>query len=297
MSRVHSGSRLSSSLSGAVFISLLTAGTLAPAQVPGDSFDASAGTINSPTCQFGEPTYTPNGIFTVQIPGALETGACPGTTYDITATAVVGSDPVGGTPPFVIPNFILGATSAGSPYLFINAGVGTFLISVLETGACNPTVNPVVFQVVVPDAAQACTELSLSKSGEFVDTSGNGLADPGEPINYVLSVANTGSTTTLTNIVVSDPLLASVICPSGNPIPSLVPGASEICTGSHALTGMDLMHSAVHNVATATADQDSAQAEAWVVLPRLVPALTVIGLGLTGLALGVVAARHRRRRN
>ncbi|MEE8523009.1 MAG: hypothetical protein V3T72_03685, partial [Thermoanaerobaculia bacterium] len=86
-----------------------------------------------------------------------------------------------------------------------------------------------------------------------------GVADPGDLINYTFQVTNTGNVT-LTNILISDPMVSLITCPSSAPaapdlIPSLAPGASETCTGSYAITQADIDAGQKVNTATATSDQ------------------------------------------
>jgi len=92
--------------------------------------------------------------------------------------------------------------------------------------------------------------LTLIKSGTFNDESTDGVAQPGETIAYTFQVTNTGSQT-LTSVTVSDPMVAPVTCPGGNPIPSLAPAASLTCTGTYALTQADVDAGAKTNTATA----------------------------------------------
>jgi uncharacterized repeat protein (TIGR01451 family) len=81
-----------------------------------------------------------------------------------------------------------------------------------------------------------------------------GIADPGDLIHYTFEVTNTGSVT-LTNVLISDPLVPVITCPSGNPIPGLAPAASQTCTGSYAITQADIDAGVVDNTATADSDQ------------------------------------------
>ncbi|MCB0673452.1 MAG: hypothetical protein KDC59_16030, partial [Saprospiraceae bacterium] len=123
----------------------------------------------SPGCPFITPGYVPDGSFVVSI---IDGTSCPGTTYDVTAAPIAGSGPLGSTPPAPIPNFILGATAAGSPYLFINAGAGNYQVTVLETGPCNPAINPEVIIVSVPDGTD-----NVDPIWSIMDTLGTTLTD------------------------------------------------------------------------------------------------------------------------
>jgi uncharacterized repeat protein (TIGR01451 family) len=96
--------------------------------------------------------------------------------------------------------------------------------------------------------------LALDKVGTF---NGGATAQVGDTISYTFTVSNTGNVT-LTIISVTDPLVSPITCPSGNnPIASLAPGASEICTGSYSVTQADIDNGSRDNMATA----DSVQTE------------------------------------
>ncbi|GAA4232068.1 hypothetical protein GCM10022291_05930 [Postechiella marina] len=89
-------------------------------------------------------------------------------------------------------------------------------------------------------------ELTLSKTGIFIDANGDGLAQEGETIQYIFDVANTGNVT-INNITVSDPIVAV----SGGPI-SLNPNQtdSSTFTAIYVLTQDDVDNGFVENVAT-----------------------------------------------
>jgi uncharacterized repeat protein (TIGR01451 family) len=100
--------------------------------------------------------------------------------------------------------------------------------------------------------------LSILKTGTFLDESGDGFAQVGETIAYTFEVSNL-SNVILTNVVVSDPDIPVISCPSGNPtvfdpIQELLPWLSETCTGSYSITQEDIDTGFKDNTATATAD-------------------------------------------
>jgi LPXTG-site transpeptidase (sortase) family protein len=95
----------------------------------------------------------------------------------------------------------------------------------------------------------AFASLSVTKNGSL-DAGPDGQVTPGDIISYTILVTNTSSVT-ITNVAVSDPLII-LTCPSGNPIPSLASGVSEICIGSNAITQADIDSGAVSNTATAS---------------------------------------------
>ena len=90
--------------------------------------------------------------------------------------------------------------------------------------------------------------IKITKDGTLVDSNGNGIAEVGEKIIYTFVVKNTGNVT-LTNVTVTDPLVAVI----GGPI-TLAVGASNATTftASYTLTASDITKAAVYNLATAT---------------------------------------------
>ena len=92
--------------------------------------------------------------------------------------------------------------------------------------------------------------VQLNKTGSL-DLGADGIANPGDVIAYSLQVTNSGNVT-LSHLSVTDPMLAVVSCPSGNPIPVLSPGATETCTGSYAITQADIDAGRKDNTALAT---------------------------------------------
>lgn len=96
------------------------------------------------------------------------------------------------------------------------------------------------------NSAQGRTVLSISAhpdmavtrdEGKLIDANGNGIADPGEVIEYTFTVDNTGNVT-LTDITITDPNLNV----SGGPIASLAPGDtdSSTLTATYTLTQADI---------------------------------------------------------
>ena len=123
--------------------------------------------------------------------------------------------------------------------------------------------------------------LTVLKTGVFNDADSDTFADAGETISYSFLVTNAGNVT-LTNVSVSDPLVAVITCPSGsNPIASLGVGANETCTGSYTLTQADVDAGSRANTAMADSDQTAppiTDAES-VALPQN-PSLTVLKTGV-----------------
>ena len=137
--------------------------------------------------------------------------------------------------------------------------------------------NQVTIQVPIPQQPL----IQLTKTGT-PDFGADGFADPWDLINYSFQVGNPGNVT-LTAVAVSDPLITPVTCPSGNPIPTFAPGASEMCTGSYALTAADIAAGSRANTAQASGMDPMTQPVTagdadMVPLPAAVPVAAPLGL-------------------
>ncbi len=155
--------------------------------------------------------------------------------------------------------------AAGTLFLYQNSG------TIYEIDLSGPTVvNTQTGPGATRNDGAACIDLappaagiSLVKSGSL-DLGGNGTTDVGDVITYSFEITNTG-TDALTNVTLSDPLIASFNCPSTHPIPSLAGGASETCTATYAITQADVDARVRDNTADVTgthgsgpvSDQDS----------------------------------------
>ncbi|MBW8384425.1 MAG: hypothetical protein K0M69_18125, partial [Youngiibacter sp.] len=93
--------------------------------------------------------------------------------------------------------------------------------------------------------------LTLEKSGPWVDGVADGMADPGELINYTFTVTNTGNVT-LHNVTVTDPKVTVVGGPTTLDIGEV---DSTTFTGSYAITQADIDAGSVYNMATADSDE------------------------------------------
>ena len=98
----------------------------------------------------------------------------------------------------------------------------------------------------------ATPSIALVKVGTYdgLNNDGDCIAAVGDIIGYAFSVTNTGSVT-LTNVVVTDPLVTML----GGPIASLAPGATDSTTftASYTITQQDIDAGVFSNQATATA--------------------------------------------
>ena len=106
----------------------------------------------------------------------------------------------------------------------------------------------------IPTVTDLCQDASIAliKLGTYNGLNSNGdcISAVGDTIAYSFSVTNTGNVT-LTNTVVSDPLVTMV----GGPIASLAPGITDATTytASYVITQQDIDAGVFSNQATATA--------------------------------------------
>ncbi len=115
-----------------------------------------------------------------------------------------------------------------------------------------PTGPPVVSQPVsltVPGPAQ---EAGLSIVKELAPSSATSYTASGQTLTYDYVVTNTGNVT-LTNISVTDNLIATVDCPQA----TLQSGDREICTANYVTTDADVTTGSVTNTAHATGSPPS----------------------------------------
>ena len=99
---------------------------------------------------------------------------------------------------------------------------------------------------VTVNGSDATSTLSLSKSASTTYAD-HGYGAAGDVISYSFVVKNTG-TTTENGIAINDALVTNATCPFS----SLLPGASETCTGSYTVTQADVDAGSVSNTATAS---------------------------------------------
>lgn len=156
----------------AVFAAFLGAFASAPASAQDTQYTVTPTGIQSPTLPFTDGGYTPNGQFTINVGN----GNCAGT-YTVNAAPLAGTGPGGSTPPLTAVTTYIGFSQGN--FLFANAGPGTYRVTVTETGACNPPVDPTIVDVVVPDAS--ATQHTVTPIG---------IVGPSLPVNDPAYVAN-----------------------------------------------------------------------------------------------------------
>ncbi len=121
------------------------------------------------------------------------------------------------------------------------------------TGA-DPGNNPVTDDDTQTVNLSSSPSIVLTKTPTLDDTvvAPGGVVNAGDTITYAFSVENTGNVT-ITDIVVTDPLLPALSCT----IPSLAPAATDSCTATnnvYTLTQADIDNGSRLNTATATGD-------------------------------------------
>ncbi len=92
-------------------------------------------------------------------------------------------------------------------------------------------------------------QLSLTKSADDTQHYAQG-----DTVHYTFAVTN-GGTAPLTNVAVTDPLIAGISCPSTALTPMGQSGSTMTCTGTHVVTATEAVNSSgkLHNTATVTA--------------------------------------------
>jgi trimeric autotransporter adhesin len=162
---------------------------------------------------------------------------------------VISGSPIASLAPGVTDNSIKGIyviTQAD-----INAGKVTNSALVTTKDPQNNDVTDVSGTTITTDDAtetpvDQTSTIALVKTAEV-----GGAGGLGDTITYTFAVTNTG-TTTLTNVVVTDPMLGLII--TGSPIASLAPGVTNISlTGTYIITQDDVDAGKVVNQATVTA--------------------------------------------
>jgi hypothetical protein len=157
------------------FVSEACDGIAAPYDVSGCAGPGDVDTVNDQftimtstvpvTEAFDHPNYTPNGTISVKI----NNGTCVGT-YSISISAINESGPGGSTPPNPANSPRIGVGQGA--YVFQQAGIGRYIVTVSQTGICSPAMNPIRDTVTVG---------SVAGSIPFVlyvsDAEGNLLAD------------------------------------------------------------------------------------------------------------------------
>ncbi|MEH1009135.1 hypothetical protein VDP25_15440, partial [Winogradskyella sp. ECml5-4] len=127
---------------------------------------------------------------------------------------------------------------------FSGLAAGSYTVAVRYAG--NPDCVEVALEPIV--LVEANCSISLIKSVSSVDALGAaGILD--DEITYEFTVTNTGDET-LTNIIVTDPLVGTVTCVST----TLAPGANTTCSATYVITQSDIDNGGIENSAIVSAE-------------------------------------------
>ena len=143
-------------------------------------------------------------------------------------------------------------------------GAGAVIASGADAGPLNVTVNEddgIVCTITNfnpnPAIAEAA-DILLDKVGVLDDTvvAPDGIANPGDVINYSFTITNTGNVT-LTNVDLTDAGLTTISAitdVAGDGVAVLAPGDVETATGTYLITQADIDAGVYDNTATSTGD-------------------------------------------
>jgi len=131
----------------------------------------------------------------------------------------------------------------------------------------NPTTTSPLDSVTI-DAGQT-PEISMVKTNLTAD-----FANVGDVLDYEFVVTNSGNTTIVLPITVSDSRIPNVTCPA-LPAGGLLPGASITCTGSDTVTQADIDAGSVTNTASATDGTTTSPVETATVSGDQTPSMSV----------------------
>jgi len=116
------------------------------------------------------------------------------------------------------------------------------------------SLKPILFLIFYFVNSFASSDIPLLVKNGSLNPALHRAAVPGDTISYAFQVRNPFSYP-LTNVRVTDSLVASINCAGGLPIAVLQPGEVVVCTGSYAITQADISAGWRCNTATATSDQ------------------------------------------
>jgi len=177
-------------------------------------------------------------------------------TGNITLTNIVVTDPM------------VGLIITGSPIASLAAGAsssvitGTYTITQADIDAGSVTNSATatsdegatdISGTANDNDTPTTTTITQTPAVALVKTASvGGMGTLGDVITYIFAVTNTGNAT-LTNVVVTDPMVGLII--TGSPIASLAPGTIAIAVGTYTITQTDIDAGSVTNSATVTSDE------------------------------------------
>ena len=244
----------------------VTNSALATAQDPeGNNITDTSGTTNTNDIPTVTPLNITPAIALVKNASLSESGALGDeitytftveNTGNTTLTNVIVTDPM------------IGLTITGNPITVLEVGSSSAVITGLYTitqedintgrvtnsalaTAQDPEENDVTDISGTTNENDIPTVIKLPAIALVKSAIVSGMGTLGDIINYTFTVENTGETT-LTNIMVTDPMEGLII--TGSPIDSLEPGdSSAVITGTYTITQEDINTGSVTNSALATA--------------------------------------------
>ncbi|MEX2557216.1 MAG: choice-of-anchor P family protein [Actinomycetota bacterium] len=145
--------------------------------------------------------------------------------------------------------------------------------SVTNTGTADSTQSEPDSDTNIEPIPQA-PAIDTQKSGVLDDGSDN-VVNPGDKINYTITVTNIGNTT-LTGVTVVDPLAGVLVCTWPGATGTLGVGQAVSCTGSYTITQADIDAGNVHNIATGDSDQTPPDDDEFDVPITQTPAMSVV---------------------
>jgi large repetitive protein len=158
------------------------------------------------------------------------------------------------TSPSIAPGATVIATCSGNTRTITQANVDNGVISnVANVTARAPNGTLInassTISTMGPASAPA---IALVKSASAINDVDSNGPDAGDTISYSFAVSNTGNVT-LTGVVVSDPTVGAVNCPSS----TIAPAASISCSANYSLQQSDFEMGSITNSATATGSPPS----------------------------------------
>ena len=158
---------------------------------------------------------------------------------------------------------------------------GTYTVNQtdVDNGSIDNTAGVVSNEITTPEEATNTTNTGQNDTLTIVkpapnnaDEDGSGNISVGDTLTYTITATNSG-TTTLTNVVVSDNLIA----PNSNTCATLAPGATCVLVGTYTVTQADVDNAAIDNTAGVVSNEITTPVEASnTAIPNFVDELTIV---------------------
>jgi len=212
--------------------------------IPGPGANAPTFTNLTPAPAIGV-VKTAGAIVDANSDGKVDAGDTIAYSFTVTNTGNVKLTTIGVIDPMV-PGISCPATTlaptlsticTAAPYVLTQADIDAGKVTNQATASGTPPSGPAVTDLSDPTSPQPGNDVKtittipqqnviglVKVSGGVTDANSNGVTDVGDTITYSFTAYNMGSTT-LTNLVVTDPKLGAITCT----ITSLAPGANTTC--------------------------------------------------------------------